>query len=101
MDNTLSSVLDFNIHVFFRNEFIDEDEQFANAADSMPWLENKLIDFNYFLTNSLINTKQKKEIDDVLQNKLRKINADILLNSTAYYNQLHIQTKKKKHSKSQ
>ena len=93
MDNTLSSVLDFNVHVFFRNEFIDEDEQFANAADNMPWLENKLIDFNYFLTNSLINAKQKKEIDDVLQNKLRKINSDILLNSTAYYNQLHIQTK--------
>ena len=60
IDNTLGSIIDFNIHVFFRNEFIDDDEQFADAADTMPWLENKLIDFNYFLTNSLINIKQKK-----------------------------------------
>ena len=93
LDNTLSSIVDFNIHVFFRNEFIDDDEEFADAADTMPWLENKLIDFSYFLTNSLITIKQKKEIDEVLQDKLRKINSDILLNATAYYNQLHIQTK--------
>ena len=93
MNSTVSSIIDFNIHVFFRNEFIDDDKEFADAADTMPWLENKLIDFNYFLTNSLITIKQKKEIDEVLQNKLRKINSDILLNATAYYNQLHIQTK--------
>ena len=83
----------FDINVFFKIDYTDEDETFARIADQLPWLENKLIDYTYFIKAGLLSKLQERDINKRLYNNLRKINSDILLNSSAYYGRIHAQTK--------
>ncbi len=84
---------EYEIHVFFKTQYNDEDETFAKIADQLPWLQNKLIDFSYFIRNGLLSKIQEKDIKSRLYNDLRKVNSDIMLNSAAYYSRIHAQTK--------
>ena len=84
---------DYEIHVFFKTQYSDEDEVFARIADQLPWLENKLIDFSYFINSGLLSKLQEQDIRVRVYNDLRKVNSDILLNSNAYYSRIHAQTK--------
>jgi len=88
-----SDLKDYDISIFFKVEYSDEDIQFARIADQLPWLENKLIDFNYFINAGLLSKIQEKDINNRIYNDLRKINSDILLNAENYYSRLHSQTK--------
>jgi hypothetical protein len=90
---TSEYIVEYEIHVFFKTQYSDEDETFAKIADQLPWLQNKLIDFSYFIKNGLLSKIQERDIKARLYNDLRKINSDILLNSAAYYSRIHAQTK--------
>ena len=48
-------------------------------ADKCPWLENKIIDFNFFLNQNIISKSEYNKIWDILKNKLRIINGQLLL----------------------
>jgi len=90
---TANYINDFDITAFFKKDFSDEDKIFARIADQLPWLENKLIDYSYFLNAGLLSKIQKQDINNRINNELRKVNADILLNAAAYYGRIHSQTK--------
>lgn len=85
-------ITNLQLYVYFQKDYTDEDEAFAKIADQLPYLENKLIDFNYFTKNNLISKTQDKDIKNILYNDLRKVNSEILLNANIYYNRIHKQT---------
>lgn len=69
-----------------------EELEFAEIADQIPWLENKLINFDYFREHSIINTSEYTELMQLLQNKLRKANAKLLYYSQEYYKAIQSKT---------
>lgn len=69
---------------FYRNATQDELD-FAEIADKCPWLENKLIDFSYFLENKIINKKEYNSLQNIVKNTLRKVNGQLLAYTKAYY----------------
>lgn len=69
---------------FYRNATRDELD-FAAIADKCPWLENKLIDFSYFLENKIINKKEYNSLQNIIKNTLRKVNGQLLAYTKAYY----------------
>lgn len=89
---TFAQIKSVQLVVFFKTEYNDEDEQFAKIADQLPYLENKLIDLSYFVKNNLISKIQEKDINNRIYNDLRKVNSDILMNASVYYNRIHKQT---------
>lgn len=86
-----SSLFDFFIHLY--RDFSEEDQLFAEAADKCPWLENKLINFNYFVQNNLLSGEEYRALMSVLQNDLRIINGQLLFYSSSYYWAIHQKTK--------
>lgn len=76
---------------FFR-DVTEEELEFARIADSCPWLENKLIDFSYFLSQSIISPAEYKSLLDLLKNKLRITNGKLLYYSSEYYNAIRNKT---------
>ena len=86
-----SSLFDFFIHLY--RDFSEEDQLFAEAADKCPWLENKLINFNYFVQNNLLSGEEYQALMSVLQNDLRIINGQLLFYSSSYYWAIHQKTK--------
>lgn len=69
-----------------------EELEFAEIADQIPWLENKLISFDYFYEHSIINAAEHAELMHLLENNLRKVNAKLLLYSQLYYQSLQSRT---------
>lgn len=82
-----------HIAINFYRDYTDAEEDFARAADACPWLENKIIDFNYFYENNIISKQEYQDISNLFNNKLRIINGQLLWYSQAHYNALHYQTK--------
>lgn len=70
-----------------------EDLEFAALADKCPWLENKLIDFSYFLKQKLITPLEYSALMNEFTNELRKINGRLLMYTSNYYNAIHQKTK--------
>lgn len=77
----------------FYRETTSEELEFATMADKCPWLENKLIDFSYFLNQGIISTNEYKKIIDKLTNDLRIINGQLIYYSAGYYNAIRQKTK--------
>lgn len=72
----------------------DEDElEFAQIADECPWLENKLINFQYFLDQNIISREEYQELFNIISNDLRITNGQLLYHSASYYTALHEKTK--------
>lgn len=69
-----------------------EELEFAIIADKIPWLENKLISFDYFYNHSIINASEYTELMQLLQNNLRKVNAKLLYYSQEYYKAIQSKT---------
>lgn len=69
-----------------------EELEFAEIADQIPWLENKLISFDYFYEHSIINAIEHAELMHLLENNLRKTNAKLLLYSQLYYQSIQNRT---------
>lgn len=58
--------------------------QFVREITYTPWFENKLIDVSYFTNNNLLLPTEVFEIQDILYNQLRRINARLIVAQTAY-----------------
>lgn len=76
---------------FFRDVTAEELE-FAEVADACPWLENKLIDFNYFKQANIITEKEYGQLINILYNDLRKVNGRLIYYTQSYYKALHDKT---------
>ena len=61
-------------------------------ADKCPWLENKIIDFNFFLNQNIISKSEYNKIWDILKNDLRIVNGQLLLYTQSYYEAIHKKT---------
>ena len=70
-----------------------DDIAFANIADQIPWLENKLIDFSYFYNHNLLNKEEYQSLMNILYNNLRITNGKLLFYSNEYYTALHEKTR--------
>lgn len=69
-----------------------EELEFATIADQLPWLENKLISFDYFYEHSIINASEYAMLMNEFENELRKANAKLLLYSQLYYKAIQTRT---------
>lgn len=80
--------------IYFRNYRIPSQEEldWASLADKIPYLENKIIDFNYFYNTGIINKNQYGEILNIINNELRINNGRLLVYSKNYYEALHNKT---------
>lgn len=85
VDNISFAADDYDVYIYFFRNSTDEDRAFAAIADECPWLENKLIDLNYFLKHNLISKAQFSDINNTLNNDLRIVNGKLLLYSNEYY----------------
>ena len=70
----------------------DEDLKFAAIADQCPWLENKLINFDYFVQHDLITPNDERELKNIINNELRINNGQLMQYTKDYYNALHSKT---------
>lgn len=86
------SISQDEIHIAFVRSPSKEELNFAELADKCPWLENKLIDFSYFLKQKLITPLEYSSLMNEFTNKLRKINGRLLMYSSSYYNAIHQKT---------
>ena len=80
------------VFVKFYRDTTKEELEFATIADKCPWLENKIIDFNYFKEQNILSNKEYNSLLDILHNNLRKVNAKLIYYTKAYYNALHDKT---------
>ena len=78
---SLDTVLSIN---FYRHPS-DEEVSFAAIADECPWLENKIIDFSYFLDQKIITPKEYSELLKNFTDNLRIINGKLLIYAKSYY----------------
>lgn len=69
-----------------------EDLEFARAADRIPWLENKLINFEYFLRKGILTEKQYQELLKLIKENLRIANGYLLFYRRQYYDSLRQKT---------
>lgn len=77
----------------FHRDATDEELQFAEIADKCPWLENKLVDFTYFLEQGILSKKEYAELLKTLNNNLRIINGKLLYYSKEYYRSIQEKTR--------
>lgn len=82
-----------NLNCCVTRDFSEEEYMFAKIADQCPWLENKLIDFNYFLEQNILSKDEYQVLMDFLVNDIRVINGQLMASSSSYYQALHQQTK--------
>ena len=68
----------------FYRDCNEEELNFAEIADKIPWLENKLINLSYFLKQNIISNEEYNNIMNVLKNDLRIVNGKVILHSSAY-----------------
>ena len=87
------SFTNFEPNLAFYRDVSQEDLDFAKAAEECPWLENKLIDFTYFLENSMITSDEYRNLLNLLTQDLRIINGKLMFHAKAYYEALHKRTK--------
>lgn len=74
-------------------DYTDEELEFARIAESCPWLENKIMDFNYFVRQGILSKYEYEGLMTWLLNGLRVINGQLMCLANAYYYALHERTK--------
>jgi len=74
-------------------DYTDEELEFARIAESCPWLENKIMDFNYFVRQGILSKYEYEGLMTWLLNGLRIINGQLMCLANAYYYALHERTK--------
>lgn len=87
-DNSIEFYKKPDINLYFYSDVTKNEEEFAALADKMPWLENKIIDFNYFLDNEVISLNEYQELMSKIDNDLRIVNGQLLCYAKEYYNSL-------------
>lgn len=82
-----------DIYLNWYREPTIEDTTFAEVADQIPWLENKIIDFSYFYKHNILNKTEYSELLNIIYNDLRISNGLLLFYTKEYYAALHEKTK--------
>lgn len=77
---------------FYRQPSEDE-TMFATIAEQCPWLENKLLDFSYFINHNLLNSYEYGILIQQIYNNLRQINGRLIYLADSYYKALSEKTK--------
>ena len=86
------SLINDEMKISFLRQPSDDEIIFAQAADECPWLENKLIDFSYFLDQKIITPNEYSQLIKNFNDNLRILNGKILLYSKSYYEAIHRKT---------
>lgn len=78
----------WNISVFSPDLYVQytSDPTFLTQASTVPWLENKLINIDFF-TNSFLLPTERQDIQDLLYNDLRIVNGTMIVNEQGYLKQ--------------
>lgn len=87
------TITNYHIDVHSYRNFTQEEKEWATVADQCPWLENKLIDFNYFYNHNILNKKELSILENLIFNDLRIVNGRFLIYSQQYYAAIHEKTK--------
>ena len=74
-----------NLTINFYRDATQEELDFAAIADKCPWLENKLIDFSYFLENKIINKSEYNRLQSIVKDSLRRVNGRLLSYTKDFY----------------
>ena len=80
------------LQITFHRRNTQEDLEFAKAADRVPWLENKLINFEYFLRKGILTEKQYQDLLKLVKENLRIANGYLLFYRKQYYDSLRQKT---------
>lgn len=80
------------LQITFYRHNTREDFEFAKAADRIPWLENKLINFEYFLRKGILTEKQYQDLLKLVKENLRIANGYLLFYRKQYYDSLRQKT---------
>ena len=86
-------IQNINIFIRFYRLFTKEEKSFATIADQCPWLENRLIDFTYFLQQGIISRQEYETLMYKLQNDLRIVNGKLLFLTDSYHRAIKTKTK--------
>lgn len=65
----------------------DEDDAFYLNSAYIPWLENKLINIDYFKDSGIITRGEYDNIQNILNNDLRIVNGKLILQTSNYLHQ--------------
>ena len=74
-------------------DYTDEEVEFAQIAENCPWLENKIMDFSYFVRQGILSKYEYEGLMKWLLNGLRIINGQLMCLANAYYYAIHERTK--------
>lgn len=91
-DMTIFPIGNAKVYFQFFRDVTEEEVKFAQAADKCPWLENKLIDFTYFLNHNIINIEEYEVLLNTIKNELRIVNGQIIYYNKAYQEALQEKT---------
>ena len=80
------------LQITFYRHNTQEDFEFAKAADRIPWLENKLINFEYFLRKGILTENQYQDLLKLIKENLRIANGYLLFYRKQYYDSLRQKT---------
>lgn len=83
--NITLNIVSYDFPIKFYKEITIEEQTFADIADKCPWLENKLINFDYFLDHNLFTKSEYIILMDKLNNSLRIANGQLLSYTKSYY----------------
>ena len=59
-------------------------QTFLDMAPKVPWLENKLINLDYFIDTLVLDNENYQKINNILCNDLRKANGKLMLSTIEY-----------------
>ena len=79
-----SDWLDTKYYPGLYDQFATNFPQFVREIAYTPWFENKLIDISYYQNNNLLMPIEVSEIQDILYNQLRIVNARMIAAQSTY-----------------
>lgn len=87
--------LDFSGNCYFQltRNYTQEEIDFATIAEECPWLENKIMDFSYFVRQGILSGQEYENLMNYILNDLRIINGQLICYASAYFDALHKQVK--------
>lgn len=89
----LKAALSGILYLSFYRQPSEDETMFATIAEQCPWLENKLLDFSYFINHNLLNSYEYSILIQQIYNNLRQTNGRLIYLADSYYKALSEKTK--------
>lgn len=93
VNNGSSDMVMQDCYFTITRDYSNDEVEFAKIAEECPWLENKLMDFSYFVRQGILSRYEYDGLMNWLLNNLRIINGQLMCNAQAYYWALYERTK--------